>query len=81
MGLQGLHPVGTLPGQIQIGAAEVAVGGQLAVDGTAQVQIPNDGGGTQIKGLFHRVLQGQVGDLPVPKVSTRMETGSATPMA
>ena len=46
--LQGLHPVGLLPGHAQVLPAHVAIGGQLAVDGAAQVQIPDDGGGTQV---------------------------------
>ena len=49
--LQGIHAVGVLPLHAQILAAHVAVGGQLAVDGLAQVQLADDGGGGQVKHL------------------------------
>ena len=39
----------------------MAVGGQLAVDGLAQVQIADDGGGGQIKDLLHSGLDLLVG--------------------
>ena len=38
-GLQGVRHVGVLPGEIHIGAAEVAVGGGLPVDGAAEIQV------------------------------------------
>ena len=66
--LQGLGPVGVFPADTQILPAHVAIGGQLAVNGLAEIQIPDDGGGGQVKD-------------PVPKVSTMMDTGLATPMA
>ena len=42
--LQGIHAVGVLPLHAQILAAHVAVCGQLAVDGLAQVEFADDGG-------------------------------------
>ena len=63
MSQQGVGAVGLLPGQIQVVPAEVAVGGYLAVDGTAQVQIPDDGGGTQVKDLADGLGQLLIGDL------------------
>lgn len=44
-GLQSRHTVGSLPAHAQILTAHVAIGRQLAVDGSAQIQIPDDGGG------------------------------------
>lgn len=44
-GLQSHHTVGSLPAHAQILTAHVAIGRQLAVDGSAQIQIPDDGGG------------------------------------
>ena len=35
--LELLHHVGVLPGQIHVGAAEVAIGGGLLVDGAAEI--------------------------------------------
>ena len=57
VGLQGVHPVGLLPGQVQVVPAKVAIGGQLAIDGAAELQVPDDGAGTQVKGLLHGLLQ------------------------
>ena len=39
-GLQSHHTVGSLPAHAQILTAHVAIGRQLAVDGSAQIQIP-----------------------------------------
>ena len=55
--LQGVHPVGLFPGYAQILAAHVAVGRQLAIDRLSQVQIPDDGGGPQVKDLLHSLFQ------------------------
>lgn len=79
--LQGIHAVGVLPLHAQILAAHVAVCGQLAVDGLAQVEFADDGGGCQVKDLFHSLLDLLIETVPVPKVSTMMDTGFATPMA
>ena len=55
--LDGLCHIGALPGQIQLGAAEVTVGGGLAVDGAAEIEAADNGGGAQVKDLIHRLLQ------------------------
>ena len=60
-GLQGVHAVGVLPLHAQVLAAHVAVGGQLAVDGLAQVKVADDSGGRQVKDLLdslHDLLVG-----------------------
>ena len=54
--LQGIHAVGVLPLHAQILAAHVAVCGQLAVDGLAQVEFADDGGGGQVEHLLHSLL-------------------------
>ena len=46
---EGIHHVGTLPGQVQVAAAEVAVGGSLLVDGAAEIQVGDDLAGPQVK--------------------------------
>ena len=60
--LQLVHHVGVLPGQVNVGAAEVTVSGGLLVDGTAQVQLLNDLGRTHIKALVHDVGQLLLGE-------------------
>ena len=52
-GLQGRYPVGTLPSHPQVLPAHMAVGGQLAVDGLAQVKLTDDGGRGQVKDLLN----------------------------
>lgn len=79
--LQGIHAVGVLPLHAQILAAHVAVCGQLAVDGLAQVEFADDGGGGQVKDLSTACSIFSSETVPVPKVSTMMDTGFATPMA
>ena len=64
----------------QVLAAHVAVSGQLAVDGLARVEVTDDGGGVRSK-TFSSLLVFSSATTPVPKVSTMMETGFATPMA
>ena len=64
-----------------LGAAEVAVGGRLPVDRPAQVQVLDDPAGVRAKCFAHELGDPSVGHLPVPSVSTMIETGSATPMA
>ena len=54
--LQGIHAVGVLPLHAQILAAHVAVGSQLAVNGLAQVEFADDGGGGQVEHLLHSLL-------------------------
>ena len=54
--LQGIHAVGVLPLHAQILAAHVAVGSQLALNGLAQVEFADDGGGGQVEHLLHSLL-------------------------
>src|SRR6202011_5077847 len=51
--LERLDPVGLLPGEIGQLAAEVAVGGGLAVDRPLEVQVPDDRGRAQVEDLAH----------------------------
>src|SRR5690606_20941542 len=46
---QGVHPVGPLPGQVELGAAEVAVSRNLAVDRPAQGELRDDRGRAQVE--------------------------------
>ena len=62
-GLQGLGAVGVLPLDAQILTAHVAVGGQLAVDGLAQVKLTDDGGRGQVKDLLNSLLDLLIGHL------------------
>jgi len=73
--------VGGFPGEVFLGAAEVAVGCGLAVDGPAQVQALDNALGVSEKFLRTSSVSLVSLTLPVPKVSTRTLTGSATPMA
>ena len=79
--LQGIHAVGVLPLHAQVLAAHVTVGSQLAVDGLAQVEVTDDGSGGQVKDLLTACSIFSSETVPVPKVSTMMDTGFATPMA
>ena len=47
--LQQLHLIQSLPGQIQVVAAKVAVSGSLLVDGSAQVQHLDDSSRAQVE--------------------------------
>src|SRR5439155_18184635 len=49
-------PVGALPGEIGLGAAEVAVGGGLRVDGAEQVERVDDSPRPQVEDVHHGVL-------------------------
>ena len=51
--LESVHAVGLFPSHAQLLTTHVAVGRQLAVDGLAQIQIADDGGGAQVKDLLH----------------------------
>src|SRR2546423_7803168 len=44
---------GPLPGELLLGAAEVAVGGGALVDGLAQVEVADDGSRAQVEDLLH----------------------------
>ena len=73
--------VGVLPGETGLVAAEVAVGGGLAVDRAPQVQRLHQGGRAQVE-----VVTDQAGDrgpviFSVPKVSMSRDSGRATPIA
>src|SRR5918994_6348633 len=47
--LQVVDPAGALPRQLLVVAAEVTVGGRLLVDRPAQVEVADDGRGTQVE--------------------------------
>ena len=49
--LELLHHVGVLPGQIHVGAAEVAIGGSLLVDGAAEIQVLDDLGRAHVEAI------------------------------
>ena len=79
---QRVGPVGALPGEVVVLAAEVAVGGGLLEDRPAQVEVADDGARPQVELLAGRASRSSASEtLPVPKVSTISETGWATPMA
>ena len=59
--LQLFDAVGVLPLHAQVLAAHVAVSGQLTVDGLAQVEVADDGGGGQVEDLLHSLLDLLVG--------------------
>ena len=48
--------VGGFPSEVGILATEMAVGRGLGVDRTLQVKLVDDGGGTQVEHLAHRLL-------------------------
>ena len=50
---ESLHPVGFLPGNAQILTAHVPVGGEPAVNGFAQIQVADNGGGAKVEHLPH----------------------------
>ena len=79
--LQLFDAVCVLPLHAQVLAAHVAISSQLAVDGLAQVEVADDGGGGQVENLLTACSIFSSATTPVPKVSTMMETGFATPMA
>ena len=80
-GAQCVGLVRALPREVVVVAAEVAVGGRLAVDGTAQVEVAEDGRRTQVEVLADEPLDGRELDLLGALQSTITETGWATPMA
>ena len=59
---QGLNTVSLLPAHAEILAAHVAVGGELAVDGTAQVEVADDGARTKVEHFLNGVGQDRVGN-------------------
>ena len=65
-GAQIIHPVGLLPGESVAFATKVAAGGRLAEDGPAQVQVVDDGAGTQVEMLLDELHQGVV-SIHLPK--------------
>jgi type VI secretion system secreted protein Hcp len=60
--------VGSLPGELRLFAAEVAVGGGLLVDRTQQVEHLDDALRTQVEVLGHQRRQLVVAITPVPSV-------------
>ena len=81
-GAQRVGPVGALPGEVVVLAAEVAVGGGLLEDRPVQVEVAGGrrrgAGRTRLRPAARSRASGS---LPVPKVSTISETGWATPIA
>ena len=73
--------VGVLPRQVDVGAAEVTVSSGLLVDGAAEVEHLDDAGRAQVEVLLTSASIVSSSTLLVPKVSTMMETGCATPIA
>src|SRR4051812_33195240 len=61
-GLQRVGASDGLPGEVELGPAEVAVRRRLRVDRPQQVEVADDRGGTQVEDLHDRVLDGLVGD-------------------
>ena len=61
-GLQLVHAVQALPGEIEIRAAKVAISGGGAVDGAAQVEIADDGRRAEVKAAADQRGQLLVGD-------------------
>src|SRR5687768_6300802 len=57
---QVLHPVRTLPREVGLGAAEVTVGGRLAIDGTPQIQALDDARRREVEVPPHERLEGGV---------------------
>ena len=50
---QGVDAVGVLPADAELLAAHVAVGGELAIDRTGQLEVADDGRRAQVKHLLH----------------------------
>ena len=53
---QGFDLVGLFPGNAEVFPSDVAIGGELAVDGTAQLEVADYRGGAQVKHLFNRTF-------------------------
>src|SRR5437588_12590784 len=53
---QGLGAIGALPGEVRLGPAEVAVRGGLGINRAQQVELVNEGPGTQVEDLADGVL-------------------------
>src|SRR5580704_13992486 len=51
--LEVVQPGGVLPAELLLVAPEVTVGGGAAVDGPAQVEVADDGGGAQVEDGVH----------------------------
>ena len=78
---QGIGLVGLFPRELDIVASEVTVGSRLAINRAAQVQVTDDRAGRRSKFSSTSLAIFSSAILPVPKVSTLMESGCATPMA
>ena len=64
--LELLHHVGVLPGQIHVGATEVAIGGSLLVDGAAEIQVLDDLAGRMSKHSLTMAESFSSSSTPVP---------------
>lgn len=60
-GKDALHSVGLLPRQVEVRAAEVAIGCDLLVDRTPKVQTADDRRRAQVKALADQLTQAGVG--------------------
>src|SRR5918994_373561 len=64
---QGVRLVGAFPGEIVVGAPEVAVGGRLPVDGAKEVEVTEDGSWAQVEVLLDELLDAGGGDALAPE--------------
>ena len=78
--LEGIDLVGVLPGQVDIGSADMAESGYLTINRAAEVELL-DYRSRKSKTSFAAAAISESGIMPVPKLSTKTETGSSTPMA
>ena len=78
---QRLGAIGALPGEVEVAAAEVAVGGGRPVDRRAQASVSMIAPGRRSKCSPISAAIRSSGMRPVPKVSTLTASGRATPMA
>ena len=79
-GSEGVRLVRPLPREVVVRAAEVAVRGRLRVDRAPQVEVAEDRARAQVEVLPDELLDAR-GRRSVPKHSTSIETGCATPIA
>lgn len=79
--LEGIDLVGVLPGQVDIGSADMAESGYLTINRASEVELLIIEAGRRSKTSFAAAAISESGIMPVPKLSTKTETGSSTPMA
>ena len=82
IGCQGRSKIGPLPREVVTASpSEMAIGGGLAINRSAEVEPLNDPGRSQIEVAPDEALDHLFVTCSVPKVSKLIETGSATPIA